>query len=287
MIRRAEIEYAVYERAAMRLLFALVVAAHLSPMRAGENLAVPNGLAQLIDLRFLLDARVFATAQYLLWIALAFYVLRIGWSLVLPYMALISVAAGSLQNSQGAIGHHLQIVSLVLLAQTAAHFFGRYFAGQKTKENENRVIDWSLQAIAATYFVSALTKLIHTGGAWFWQSPLIAVQMIKTTDQDYYDLLDRDHLRTGTALAEWMVEHPLLVALILGSGMLLELTSPLILLGRGWAAGYGLALLLFHQAVGGLMKLGFPYNEYLLWIYLINVPFWIMTGMRWLRRRYR
>ena len=56
--------------------------------------------------------------------------------------------------------------------------------------------------------------------------------------------------------------------------------APIALFGRGYAAGYGLSLLLFHATVHRVMKLHFLYNEYLIWIYLVNVPFWILLAAR-------
>lgn len=282
--------YAWLERAVMRVLFALVVAHHIPGGLNHHELPAPNGLARLVDLSFLLNPQVFAGARYVLFAALLLYVLRIGWSFVLPYITLLSIAAGSVINSQGAISHYLQIVSLVLLAQTAAHFYNVLRPPTGTGDDvkaagESRVIHWSQQAIAATYLVSAITKLINSGGAWVLQSPLIAVQIVKTTEQDYYDTLDPSRATSGIAVAEWMAQHPLLVGAVLTSGFLLELAAPLLLLGRGWAACYGLALVTFHESVHRVMKLQFMYNEHLAWIFLVNVPFWVLLGLRWFNNR--
>jgi len=34
------------------------------------------------------------------------------------------------------------------------------------------------------------------------------------------------------------------------------------------------------------MMLNFAYNKYLVWIYLVNVPFWIVASALWTRRRF-
>ena len=282
--------YAGWERLAMRVLFALVVARHIPLSLDYNSLPLPNGLARIVDLTFLLDPSVFTTWRYVLYATLVLYVLRIAWSIVLPFITFFSVAVGSVINSHGAIAHYLQIVALVLLAQTIAHFYNlicEYRTGSPTDGSggEDRIVRASQQAIAATYLVSALTKLINSGGAWILQSPFIAVQIVKTTEQDFYDTLDPARAGSGVAIAEWMAHHPLIVAAVLTSGFLLELTAPLLLLGRGWAAFYGIAFLTFHESVHRVMKLQFVYNEYLAWIYLVNVPFWIVIGARWVSRR--
>lgn len=284
--RAAAIDYGPLERFFMRLLFALVVARQVPVSLAHLSIAQPNGLARLADLSVLLNPEVLAIFRYLLWVALVLYVSRIGWSIVLPYMTLLSIAIGSVTNSQGAISHNMQILSLVLVAQTCAHFYTRFGArGAADGAGENRMISWSQQAIVATYLVSAITKLINSSGMWFIQSPLIAVQIVKSTEQSYYNRLDATERGSGLALAEWLVDHPLLVMLMLSAGFFLELCAALALLARRFALAIGLGLLLFHQAIYQVMALRFVYNEYLLWIYLVNVPFWMFAGARWWRSR--
>jgi hypothetical protein len=283
--RPAQIQYGWLERGIMRFLFAVVVERHVPHSLSHLTISTPHSLGRFVDLRFLLDPETFLVCRYLLWAALFLYVLRVAWVVVLPYLALLSIAVGIIINSQGAIGHYLQIMSLVLCMQTAAHFYG-WIQSLRGREklspaaNEDRVISWSQQAIVATYLVSALTKLVHTSGMWFFQSPLIAVEIIKATDQDYYNRLNAAAYGSGSAIAEWIVQHPFLIAVGLGAGLLIELTSPLALLDRRFALCYGLALLTFHETLQRVMKLNFLYNEYLLWIYLVNVPFWIWFAGR-------
>ena len=270
----------------MRVLFALVVAAHMPETLAHHSMSQPNGLARLLDLRFLLNDDTLALLRYVLWAALVLYVLRVGWAIVLPYMALLSVATGSVNNSQGAISHGLQIVSLVLVAQCCAHYYSRFTRDPATEAaGENRMIFWSQQAIVATYLVSALTKLINSSGMWFFQAPYIAVQVVKTTEQSYYNRLDENARASGLELAAWIVAHPLLVIAMLSAGFLLEFLAPVALLGRRFALLIGLSLIAFHESIARLMKLHFEYNEYLVAIYLVNAPFWLMSSMRWWRSR--
>jgi hypothetical protein len=252
---RAELpHYETFERLVMRALFALVVWLHIPRSLAHIEITAPHGVGRLVDLRFLLDPQVFAIAQYAMWIALLLYVARVGWSIVLPYLTVLSVLVGTLSNSRGGIGHNLQIVSLVLCAQTAAHFWSvfrqRAAAGASdARTAEDRVIWWSQQAIVATYFVSGLTKLIRSSGMWMFESPLIAAQIVKSNEQFYYNRLEAPPDQFGATIAEWMAQHPFVVGAVLSSGLLLELTAPLALVGRRAALGYGVALLLFHVTV--------------------------------------
>ena len=290
-LRPVRTEHHLVERVAMRVLFAFVVWRHIPASLAHLEITAPNGLARWFDLRFLLDPQAFAWCRYALAAALVVYVLRIGWSVALPYMTLLSIGVGTVINSHGAIAHYLQIVSLVLGAQTAAHFYSLFAVRAESgaayrAAAENRVIFWSQQAIVATYLVSALTKLLRTSGMWVFQSPLISVQIIKTNDQEYYNRLDAASYGAGAEIADWMVQHPLITGLVLSTGLLLELAAPVALLGRRYAAAIGVALVLFHTTVHQVMKLNFLFNEYLIWIYLVNVPFWVLLAFRAMQRRF-
>ena len=282
--RYSPVEYGPLERLLMRLLFALVAAAQIPASLAHLSISRPNGLARVVDLSFLLNPQVLAGFRYALWFMLVLYVLRVGWAVVLPYIALLSLAVGSVNNSHGAISHTFQILSLVLVAQTAAYYYGKLRRLNRDAA-ENRMIFWSQQAIVATYLVSAITKLINSSGMWFFQTPYVAVQIVKTTEQSYYNTLDAASRGAGLAIADWIVQHPVLVALVMTAGFFVELLAPLALLGRRWALFFGLSLVLFHETIDRVMKLHFAFNEYLLWIYLVNVPFWALTAIRWWNTR--
>ena len=57
--------------------------------------------------------------------------------------------------------------------------------------------------------------------------------------------------------------------------MLLELFAFVALFGRGAAALIALGMICFHRSIAHLMSIYFHFNEALLIIFLINLPFWI------------
>ena len=84
-------------------------------------------------LDFLLSHPAIRCCEILFVLALGLYVCRIGLGFALPVLTLISIAYGSLSNSRGAISHSYQIVSLVLLAQIGAHFYGEWRGWKQIK----------------------------------------------------------------------------------------------------------------------------------------------------------
>src|SRR5439155_8824544 len=114
------------------------------------------------------------------------YVTRIGLAVALPVLASLSVAVGSISNSQGAVGHSMQILSMVVIAQTIAHWLGLVErlgdwgvarGGDPAGAMEDRLIDWAKQTVCATYLVAGITKLLATGGTWIWQARYLGLQV--------------------------------------------------------------------------------------------------------------
>ncbi|MEO8440005.1 MAG: hypothetical protein ABI540_07255 [Spartobacteria bacterium] len=264
----------------MRLLFAWLVWSATPHTLIVNGIPSPNGIARLLDLRFLLEPQVFSFARTALAAALVLYVMRFLVWLALPIALFVNLAANAIENSQGAIQHTLQIVSLVLFAQTAAHFFGLWRRGQKEESRwlEDRVVWWSQQTIVAVYLVAGVTKLVVSKGLWIFQARWIGVSVAKSAYQSYYDTLNQAYLQERLAVANFAAEHGWIVALIAAAGLLLELGSPLMLVNRAWAALLGCALLIFHLGLDYTMRLTFIYNQWLLIIFMINAPYWIMTA---------
>jgi hypothetical protein len=278
---RAIPHFAFVERIVMRILFAWLIWQATPAVLVVNGIPAPNGITRLFDLHFLLDPRVFAVAHTVLGAALVLYVLRVLVWLALPLALFVHVAANAITNSQGAIQHALQIVSLVLLAQTAAHFFGLWRRHSQTEPAallEDRAIWWSQQTIVAVYLVAGITKVFVSKGLWFFEARWIGVSVAKSAYQSYYDTFDQADLQQQLRVAEFAAAHGWIVALIAAGGLFLELGSPLMLLNRASAAIFGALLIAFHLSLDYSMRLSFIYNQWLLFIFMINLPYWMMRG---------
>jgi hypothetical protein len=282
MARRSIPEFAFYERLFMRALFAWLVWRATPDALVVNGIPSPNGITRIVDLHFLLNPQFFAWARTALAAALILYLLRLVVWLALPVASFVNLAANGITNSQGAIQHAAQIVSLVLLAQTVAHFFGiwRRRQGEEHRLLEDRAIWWSQQTIVAVYLVAGITKLIVTQGLWIFQARWIGVSVAKSAYQSYYDTLNQTDLQQQLAVANFAAGHGWIVALIAATGLLLELGSPLMLLNRTTAALLGCLLVGFHLSLDYTMRLTFIYNQWLLIIFMINVPYWVLTRAR-------
>ena len=278
-----------WEMAFMRVFFACVVWRSIPRMIPFETQPYPNGPAIWFDLTFLANQ---ATMDGLYWGLIAAMVCYICGYLMLPalgYMLFLSVATSALLNSQGAIGHTFQIVSLALLAQVLAWSWSAWkrLTGHRfpsPADSERLSVNWTRQTIVATYVVSAITKLINSNGTWLWDTPNFALQIVKSNGMNYYNSLEPAARGAMEDFSQILLSHPWLAIPFIGSGLILELFAFIGLLNRRTAFWTGALLILFHSTVSVIMSLDFLFNKYLLAIYLCNIPYWIWRCGGWIQR---
>jgi len=270
------IGYGRWERLVMRVAFALVV---YFSIRWGVNFdgqPRPNGLAHWIDFTFISGGEYKGVLKVFVALSLLVYALGVCPALTLLLPLAVSIASGTLVNSQGAINHDKQIVSLVMIGQVATSAFAVFRGGgflRLTALWENRLVHVTKTVIIAAYVVSAAVKIDESDGAWIWEDvPRLSVQFRKTNlSKESTDLTPVDPF-AGVTLPDWISEHPYQAMAVFGSGLLLELFCFVGLAGRKWAFFTGLSLVAMHLSIGRLMQLHFDNNVALLVIFFINFP---------------
>jgi hypothetical protein len=295
-----------YEIVAMRVLFAVVVflsVKHMLPPLWGEGAKAhalaaypeaknPTGIAHLIPLGWMSGV---AAARVVMWFMvaglIAYATVPIRF-LKYPTLVvfLIHNAVFTLNNSQGSTHHGYQIVTLTLLAQVAVLWMPTVCRWLKKKslvpeglQIGDLWVYYSQLAIAAAYVIAAVSKLLRSGIGWIIDSPLIAVQVVKTHSQNYYNYLQADFADMGMTYATWVAAHPGLTRIMLTGGLLLELFAFLALIGRRWAFAIGAAMVGLHVSISMVMHLHFPQNEQTCLIFLVNIPFWAALAGKKLR----
>ncbi len=278
----------------MRLLFAAVVFHSFLDWKpfTYDSQPRPTGIAKLLPLTFLNHEAAFAISKTIAGVFLAIYLTGFRTALLvsLPVLTLGSTLVRSFANSQGFTHHGYQIVTLTLLAQTAVVWYvsiWEWRRGERWRFAPGVTLSsylayYSQGVILATYVIAALTKIIKSKGLWVANARYICIELVKSNRTMYYKSLDPE-LAGTPAVAVWLLKHPLLATVFFGAGFLLELCALAGLRDRGWAFLTGVALIVMHRVIMLTMGLTFHYNEALLAIFLLNVPFWLI----WLGTRGR
>lgn len=270
-----------------RVLLALVVADEIwRPLRFTEQ-PMPVGLGHLLNLTWLSDPGSHEIFRNIVYVGLGFYALGLALPLALPVVTLGHVLYFTLFNSQGFTHHGHQIVSLTLMIQTGVVWWSSLRRGLRWGFPDawinGRILWQSTIIITGTYVVSVITKMMNSGGMWFWNANNVGVDIIKTQRQTYYN--DLDPATVGDpANALWLLGHPWAARLLFSSGVILETLCFTAIGSRVLAFFIGISLISMHRSIEQLMGgLTFANNEALCAIYLINIPFLVAWPLnRWI-----
>ncbi len=285
------VAHAVWEMAAMRGLFAWLMWRMLPARIPFTAQPVPNGLAHFFDFTFLTDTAVYEPLRWGMLAALVCYVAGLLPVVSLGYATAMLIAVGTLENSQGAIGHHLQLVCLVAGGQWLVYAGGarrRLGSTHAALDIQQTAVQAAKVVIVAGYVASGCVKLIASGGLWVWQLPDIALQLVKTHANVYYDTLWPQAVWSAETLPHLIVTHPNLTRLAFTPGLVLELFAFFALIGRKAGFAIGAGLLLMHLLIRLVMQLSFSAHEWLLVIFFLNPPFllhWLVGWVADKRRR--
>ncbi|TLD72123.1 hypothetical protein FEM03_05205 [Phragmitibacter flavus] len=238
-----------------------------------------TGLAHWVNLDWLRNLSPLWLWQTLTVIGLVVY--AAGWFPALGLLPALffSIGIGTLANSQGAINHSTQLVSMILLGQFLVYLVPVHRSVPLSRSSwlrpleplQQRAIYVSMVVFAASYVVCGWVKLDASKGEWIQRVPWLALELQKTNYSSYYDTL-APIPETLATVVSLMNEHPNLARIFFGGGLVVELLAFLMLLGRRWALFYGLLIIVLHLSISRLMQLDFWYHMAAALIFLVNVP---------------
>jgi hypothetical protein len=254
-----------------------------------------NGVAHLLDLTFFSNEKFIKALPYIVLPCLLLYAAGFGLPVVLPILTVLQICARTLFNSQGSIHHGYQMVSLVMLAQTILilwHCWRNWREAMGLKRPKlvkgrnfwDSFVRYSQYMVIACYVIAGVVKPINSDGEWFKNSHMIGIQLVKTDRQNYYSELDSKYGNDPVQYAGDMLEHPNWTRVFLAMGVLLEIFAFLALYNRFAGLIFGAMFVTFHWFNEEMMGLVFPNNEKLVWIFIINLPFWVWAALTYRRR---
>ena len=242
---------------------------------------VPVGVAKIFDLTWLNHDWAFPAFKVIVVVGLLSYVAGKGLVISLPVLTVAHTLMRTYENSQGSIHHSHQIVTLVLMVQAAVVLWERWqiWKGRKPFPREDGItlrsyLVYHTQAfVMATYVIAALSKTINSKLMWVWNSPYLAMDLVKSHRVSYYRTLDPE-LAGDPEIAQWVFNHPWISRVGFGGAFFLELFALLAMRNRAWAFWVGLATIALHRSINAIMHINFQRNELVILIFLVNLPFW-------------
>ena len=263
------IKYRAYELTCFRTFLSLIAWLSLGECKYTSQ-PNPNGIALFADLTWMCLPSIDVTWRVLYFVACCCYAVKLWTPLSSSYMALFHILFFTLKNSQGFTNHSHQLLSLILLTHACYYcwcFLSRQygetllsrflpqhtvFTGSQRRLSHRRsdgepkgkssskltdddlVVFYSQQVMAATYIVAAVTKHLNTSGSWIESSYNVLVQVRKGNDMYFFNWLRYGYEGNpfATMFVEYAISSPLITQLFFGSAFLLELFAFLFLFNR-------------------------------------------------------
>lgn len=286
-----QISYRGWEWLLMRLLFAAVLwkaADQLVIVLQGyDTIRRPHGLGYWWDITFVGQDPWESRMPAIFYGLILLYVTGLLPVVSLTGLFVLHTLMGTFSMSQGASHHIQQIVGFVLLGQCLAAIWALWktrtwghFLRPERVDYRDRMVFWSQQMVAASYTVTGLTKLVRSEGKWLEEIPNLVVQFEKNLLMEFYNKLAPSSDKVTVMMVDFINRFPLVAQAMFGTVLLAELLAFFALWNRRIMAIWGLILISMHVVIGVVMKLHFEYNQWVVAIFLVNVPFWICALVR-------
>lgn len=254
----------------MKLLLAYVWLSFLQPvLHYYHEVPMPAGVCAYLPCDFFGYAWVRGLLWYLALVLVVLYIFEFRMRITLFLMALLSLFAFSLEESNG-IYNRTAILSALMLAQFLAYVFRRAKGVDP--------VSFSRQIIAAAYTLACLSKLRQSGFTWAWDAPNLLLQIRKGAYYAYFDGGNTTQLQLAQDMGEFFAAWPALLYGGLLLAFLLELFSFVILINARTAFWYGILLLFMHLGIYLVMDIIIYPIVYPMLVVLLN-PLYTLTRL--------
>ena len=278
----------------------------------------PRSIAQFMDVTWINQPMTVPLVAATLGVLLILYMLGIAPVLSMMGLFFFQVCLGALENSQGNnVWHTSQIVAFTMLGlggaalaenvralrqggfgglrkhcaerhqwlayaiKTPASWFRPAATEMESRQEESRSFGIYIvqQLIAVAYIVAGISKLWISKGTWCVDVQNIGLQFQKNQLMKFYQTLQTPDVIPWAT--DFVNSHPMFTSIFFSIGLVLELVCFIALFNRGIMAIFGVGLVVMHLMIAMIMTLVFFYNEAIVAIFYVNIPFWIV----WLRTR--
>jgi hypothetical protein len=232
---------------------------------------------------YVFDCNIFFSAyarHFLFILAVTAAILYIFEKFMIPSLVLISLSSiifFSLTASNG-VNHINSFMSGIFISQLIAYI---YYAYHKNYEKlEQSRIQFSVQVVAASYTLAALSKLSNGGFNWFMASDGFALQIHKSLLLSFSTTGDPAFLEKSDWLLNFVLQHPGITQFMLLTALLLEFFAFLVLIKNELKVIYGWVLIFMHLGILYLMDIHyFPIHLYL---FFVNLPYLIIGPFKYI-----
>lgn len=241
-----------------------------------NTITMPSGLCHYVPCNFLMSNPI-KLFLFSICIFLSFLYLsekKMIWATLGIFI--LSVFICTLEESNGVLKRN-SLFSLVFSAQFFSYFFSKIKVFPAFEINR---IQFSIQAIAAGYTLSAISKLTNSGFDWFLNSKLVTLQVLKSSYFGYADYNDLNFINHGSKIVEILQTYPVVISVCLFITLLLESFAVISAIGKQAAFFYGTLLLVMHIGIYLVLNIKIDSFIYPMLIFFINPLFLLISSLK-------
>lgn len=216
-----------------------------------KSAPVPHGIFSVLRIPEDILAVLNPTLILLTILLIVAYLAEFKMALTTMLLFLVSVVTFSIEESNGILSRS-SLLSFIFFAQTVAYLLPIFI--QTISAKDNRIL-FPIQAIAATYTLSALSKLQVTGISWIFSGKHMALQILKSYQYKYVTSGNWSVVTHGNEMALFIQNNPNLVVMLLTITLVLELFALLCLRNKYSIFIYGVLLTIMHFSMAVVMDI--------------------------------
>lgn len=215
-------------------------------LNKGYQASLSKGLCQLIDCHLFLSIDNKILILSISWLLGILYILEIKMKWTTLILFVVSMIIYSAEESSGVLSRS-GMFSFIFFAQFVAYWI--YDFNTDSKGLWRNRIQFSMQAIAVAYFLSACSKLIDSGLSWPSDGHRITLQIVKSFNYNWVTNLESSELDKAAYFVEFINQNQSTLLILLSISLLLEFFIPVAIIHRGYGRIYGLALFGMHLGI--------------------------------------
>ncbi len=211
----------------------------------------PVGICTLIDCAAFMGFWGKTAFVSLLAILALCYVFEIKMIFTTLALAIVYLIGASLEESNGILSR-TSLITAIFLGQWLAYVLLHF----KVIHNVTKhAMQFSVQLVAASYTLAAISKITTAGFGWFLDGPYMSLQVLKSFSFDYFSSGDMAAMQAGEDFAAFVLNNAFIIKGMLLVSLILEATVVLALISRKWTVIYGVFLLGMHIGIKILMDI--------------------------------
>ena len=230
-----------------------------------QTVPLPQNICYFVDCSLIFEyATVF---KWLIFVLLVCYLLDVKMATITLLLSILLCFLGVVEEGNG-FQARSELMAVVFFAQFLA--YSKYFDQKKIAQNR---VQFSVQVIAAAYFLSALAKIQDSRLMWIFDAQYLPVQILKSVH--FNEVTNPDSAEWCRQVAEWMLLHPYIVTFLISSAFFFEVFVFIAIFSKRNAFVWGVLLISMHVGISYTMDIVLKYIAYPMGIFFSNIFYFV------------